>query len=61
MCGGGGGGVGFGVRVEVIGEVKFLWKFEKKIFFCGGRVRPGGPFRGWGGGGGSKVWGRWVM
>ena len=52
--------------MEVIGEVKFLWKFEKKclfffVFFFGGRVRPGGPIRGWGGCGGSKVWGRWVM
>ena len=27
-----------------------------------GRGRGGGPIRGWGGeGGGSKVWGRWVM
>ena len=40
----GGGGVGLGVRVEVIGEVKFLWKFEKKnyFFFLGG----GGSGRG---------------
>ena len=25
------------------------------------RVGPGGPIRGWGGVGGSKVWGRWVI
>ena len=34
---------------------------SKKIFRGGGRVGPGGPIRGWVGGGGSKVWGRWVM
>ena len=34
-------------------------KIKKKKF--GGRVGPGGQIRGWGGGGGSKVWGRWVM
>ena len=33
--------------MDVIGEVKFLGA--------------GGLIRGWGGGGGSKVWGRWVM
>ena len=47
--------------MEVIGEVKFFVEIRKKKFFGGGRVRPGGPIRGWGGGGGSKVWGRWVM
>ena len=35
----------------MIGEVKFFF------FFGGGE----GPIRGWGGGGGSKVWGRCVM
>ena len=35
---------------------------KKNNFFLGGRVGlGGGPFRGWGGGGGSKVWGRWGM
>ena len=29
---------------------------------CKPRIKGGGPIRGWGGGGGgSKVWGRWVM
>ena len=39
--GGGGGGVGGGVglggvRVDVIGELKFLGKFTRKKFFFGG-------------------------
>ena len=37
---GGGGGVGLGVRVDVKGEVKFLWKFKKKM--RGGWVGVGG-------------------
>ena len=39
-------------------------KILKKKFFLGGggeRVGPGGLIRGWGGGGGSKVWGRWMI
>ena len=42
-------------------------KIKKTIFFFGGGEgvgrRGGGsvPIRGWGGGGHSKVWGRWVM
>ena len=45
-------------------------KIQKKILEGGGRSGEGGrgggrwvvgPIRGWGGGGGSKVWGRWVM
>ena len=42
-------------------------KIQKQIFIFfggGGRVGGvglGGPIRGWGGGGGSKVLGRWVM
>ena len=36
LGGGPGGGVGLGgVRVDVNEELKFLWKFKKKIlFFC---------------------------
>ena len=46
---GGGGDVGLGVRVEVIGEVKFLWKFEKKnFFFFGGEGQAGGSDQGLG-------------
>ena len=42
---GGGGGLGWGVRVDVIQELKFFGKFKKKL--GGGRVGPwGGP--GWG-------------
>ena len=33
---GGGGGSGWGVRVDVNGEVKFLRKFKKKKKFEGG-------------------------
>ena len=40
----------------MIEEVKFFVKFQKQNW-GGGR----GPIRGWGGGGGCKVWGRWVM
>ena len=36
-------------------------KIQKKLFLGGGSGRGGGPIRGWGGGGGSKVWGRWMM
>ena len=38
-------------------------KIQKEFFFWGegGRVGPGGQIMGWGGGRGSKVWGRWVM
>ena len=50
------GASAWGVRVDVNGEVKFFVKIQEKIFFKGG-----GPIRGWAGGGGSKVWGRWVM
>ena len=60
--GSGRGGIGSGVRVDVNGEVKFLRKLKKNEG-GGGRGRGGGrggPIRGWGGGG-SKVWGRWVM
>ena len=39
------------------GVVKFFCKNSKKYFLGGGS----GPIRGWVGGGGSKVWGRWVM
>ena len=42
------GGVGLGgggVRVDVNEELKFLWKFKKKIFWGGG----GGSGRGGGG------------
>ena len=47
------GGVGFGVRVDVNEELKFLGKFKKKIFFLGG-----GGVRGVGsGGGGCRVGG----
>ena len=37
-------------------------KIQKKTFLEGvvGGWGVGGPIRGWGGGG-SKVWGRWVM
>ena len=55
---------GWGVRVEVNGEVKFFVKIQKKKIGGGGGVfrGRGGSDRGWGGGGwGSKVWGRWVM
>ena len=58
--GGGGGGGGQGGcdrRSEVFVKIK-------KIFFflgVGGGSGWGLPIRGWGGGGGSKVWGRWVM
>ena len=38
-----------GVRVDVNEELKFLWKFKKKIFFGG----VGGRGSGWGRGGGS--------
>ena len=35
---------------------------KKKIFLRGEGAGSGGPIRNWGGGGGgSKVWGRWVM
>ena len=57
---GGRGASGWGVRVDVNGEVKFFCENTKKKL-RGGRGR-GGPIRGWGGGGwDSKVWGRWVM
>ena len=46
--------------MDVIG-CDFCENSKKKIVLGGGRVGPGGPIRGWGGGGGSKVWGRWVM
>ena len=56
----GGGGGGF--RVDVNGEVKFFVKIQKKKKNGGGGGGwAGGPIRGWSGGGGSKVWGRWVM
>ena len=61
-----GGQVGGGGR-RVLGQggcdrrSEVFEKIQKKNFFWGGRVGPGGPIRGWGGGGGSKVWGRWVM
>ena len=42
------GGSGWGVRVDVNEELKFLWKIQKKNFFLGG----GGSGRGGGGGGG---------
>ena len=61
MGGGSGGRVGGGgVRVDVNGEVKFLLWFFFGFFFGGGGWA-GGPIRGWGGVGGSKVWERWVM
>ena len=65
--GGRGGRVWGGVRVDVNREVKFFVKIKKKKFLRGGGggwVGGGGrgPIRNWsGGGGGSKVWGRWVM
>ena len=68
LGGGRGGGWvwGGGVRVDVNGEVKFLWKFKKKIFFFGRGGGGGGRAGVWSGvgvgrGGGSKVWGWWVM
>ena len=67
MCGGGGGGVrrvggqgGCDRRSEVFMKIKK----KKNCRGGGGRAGPGregGPIRGWGGGRGSKVWGRWVM
>ena len=45
-----GGGIRLGVRVDVNGEVKFLWKFKKKNFFLGG-----GGWVGVGGGRGGGV------
>ena len=61
MGGGGGGswagvwggwvGSGWGVRVDVIKELKFLGKFNKRIFFFwGGGVGRGGGGLGLGGG-----------
>ena len=48
----GGGGRVWGVRVDVNEELKFLWKFKKKIW--GGEVRGRGSEEGvWFGGGGS--------
>ena len=41
------GGPGWGVRVDVNEELKFLLKFKKKNFFWGGG----------GGGGRGRVWG----
>ena len=39
----GGSGLGWGVRVDVNNELKFLLKFKKKnIFFWGGGGGPGG-------------------
>ena len=52
---GGGGGLGggrvWGVRVDVIEELKFWGKFTKKKFFFGGG---GGGSGWWGGGGGGQ-------
>ena len=55
--------------MDVNGEVKFCKNCKKKKKFEGGGGAGsglggsgGGPIRNWGGvGGGSKVWGRWVM
>ena len=47
--GGGGGESGWGVRVDVNEELKFLGKFTKKKNWGGGRGR------GWVGGGGVRV------
>ena len=49
-------GVGFGVRVDVNGEVKFCENSKKKKNLGGGSGwvgvgRGGGPIRGWSGGG----------
>ena len=58
-----GGPVG-GVRVDVNEEVSFCENSKKNyFFFLGGGVGLGRGVsdQGWGGGGGSKVWGRWVM
>ena len=49
----GGGWVGWGVRVDVIEELKFLWKLKKKNE--GGVGFGGGGGLGWGGGGGVRV------
>ena len=48
--GGGGGrgeGSGWGVRVDVIEELKFLGKFTKKLFFLGGGGVGGYGGSGW--------------
>ena len=68
---GGGVGSGGGVRLGSQGgcewRSKVFVKIQKKklmggVGLGGGVGRGGGPIRGWvGGGGGSKVWGRWVM
>ena len=51
-----GGQGGCDRRSEVFVKIQ-----KKKKILGGGRVGTGGPIRGWGGDGGSKVWGRWVM
>ena len=59
------GGVGFGVRVDVNGEVKFLLKLKKNFFLGGGGVGRGGGVGGFRSGvgvgevRGSKVWVSW--
>ena len=59
-----GGGGGLGGQGGCEWRSKFFVKIQKKKFIWGGGLVGvgGGPIRGWGGGGGgSKVWGRWVM
>ena len=52
-----GGGSGWGVRVDVNGEVKFFVKIQKKMRGGRGRGGVGGPIRGWGRGGGVARFG----
>ena len=51
---GGGGGSGWGIRMDVNEELKFLGKFKKKLLEGGGGVRWGWGPGGRVGGGGSR-------
>ena len=55
----GGGGVGQTGYEQSSGVFFGKFKIQKKKLRGGGRA--GGQIRGWIGGWGSKVWGRWVM